>query len=78
MVKKECMHCLQHLTHNAIVLTSGSLYVMNKSGYDFRIQHAEIDKEDIKNFKQWNHCRPVLFYITMRTDKTWHAIEFME
>jgi hypothetical protein len=34
---------------------------MDKSGYDFRIQRAEIDKEDIKYFKQWNHCRPVLF-----------------
>jgi hypothetical protein len=33
---------------------------MDKSGYDFRIQRAEIDKEDIKYFKQWNHCRPVL------------------
>jgi hypothetical protein len=28
------------------------LYVMDKSGYDFRIQRAEIDKEDIKYFKQ--------------------------
>jgi hypothetical protein len=35
-------------------------YVMDKSGYDFRIQPAEIDKEDIKYFKQWKHCRPVL------------------
>jgi hypothetical protein len=35
------------------------LYVMDKSWYDFRIQRAEIDKEDIKYFKQWNHCRPV-------------------
>jgi hypothetical protein len=34
------------------------LYVMDKSGYLFRIQRAEID-EDIKYFKQWNHCRPV-------------------
>jgi hypothetical protein len=34
---------------------------MDKSGCDFRIQRAEIDKEDIKYFKQWNHCRPVLF-----------------
>jgi hypothetical protein len=33
---------------------------MNKSGYDFRIHRAEIDKEDIKYFKQWNRCRPVL------------------
>jgi hypothetical protein len=33
---------------------------MDKSGYDFRIQRAEIDKEDIKYFKQLNHCRPVL------------------
>jgi hypothetical protein len=33
---------------------------MDKSGYDFRIQRAEIDKEDIKYFKQRNHCRPVL------------------
>jgi hypothetical protein len=32
---------------------------MDKSEYDFRIQRAEIDKEDIKYFKQWNHCRPV-------------------
>jgi hypothetical protein len=31
-----------------------------KSGYDFRIQRAEIDKEDIKYFKQWKHCWPVL------------------
>jgi hypothetical protein len=36
-----------------------NLYGMDKSGYDFRIQCAEIDK-DIKYFKQWNHCRPVL------------------
>jgi hypothetical protein len=36
------------------------LYVMDKSGYDFLIQCAEIGKEDIKYFKQWNHCRPVL------------------
>jgi hypothetical protein len=35
------------------------LYVMDKSGYDFRIQRAEIDKEDKKYFKQLNHCRPV-------------------
>jgi hypothetical protein len=35
------------------------LYVMDKSGYYFLIQHEEIDKEDIKSFKQWNHCRPV-------------------
>jgi hypothetical protein len=28
------------------------LYVMDKSGYDFRIQLAVIDKEDIKYFKQ--------------------------
>jgi hypothetical protein len=28
---------------------------MDKSEYDFQIQHAEIDKEDIKYFKQWNH-----------------------
>jgi hypothetical protein len=33
---------------------------MDKCRYDFRIQSAEIDKEDIKYFKQWNHCRPVL------------------
>jgi hypothetical protein len=32
---------------------------MDKSGYDFRIQRAEIDKEDIKYFKQWKHLRPV-------------------
>jgi hypothetical protein len=40
---------------------------MDKSGYDFRIQCAEIDKEDIKYFKQLNHCRPVLligFWLT--------------
>jgi hypothetical protein len=37
------------------------LYVMDKSGYDFRIQHVEIDKEAIKYFKQWNHCRPACF-----------------
>jgi hypothetical protein len=35
------------------------LYVMDKSGYDFRIQRAEIDKEDTKYFKQWKHFRPV-------------------
>jgi hypothetical protein len=35
------------------------LYMMDKSGYDFLIQCAEIDKEDTKYFKQWNHCRPV-------------------
>jgi hypothetical protein len=28
---------------------------MDKSGYDFRIQCAEIDEEDVKFFKQWNH-----------------------
>jgi hypothetical protein len=28
------------------------LYVTDKSGYDFQIQRAEIDKEDIKYFKQ--------------------------
>jgi hypothetical protein len=28
------------------------LYVMDKSGYDFRIHRAEIDKEDIKYFRQ--------------------------
>jgi hypothetical protein len=28
------------------------LYVMDKSGYDFRIQRAKIDKEDMKYFKQ--------------------------
>jgi hypothetical protein len=28
------------------------LYVMDKSGYDFRIQCAEIDKEAIRYFKQ--------------------------
>jgi hypothetical protein len=33
---------------------------MDKSGYDFLIQRAEIDKEDIKYFKRWNYCRPVL------------------
>jgi hypothetical protein len=33
---------------------------MDNSEYDFRIQRAEIDKEDIKYFKQWNHCRSVL------------------
>jgi hypothetical protein len=33
---------------------------MDKSGYDFLIQRAEIYKEGIKYFKQWNHCRPVL------------------
>jgi hypothetical protein len=27
-------------------------YVMDKSGYDFRIQRAEIDKEDTKYFKK--------------------------
>jgi hypothetical protein len=27
-------------------------YVMDKSGYDFRIQRAEIVQEDIKYFKQ--------------------------
>jgi hypothetical protein len=32
---------------------------MDKSGYDFRIQRAEIDKGDIKYFKQRNRCRPV-------------------
>jgi hypothetical protein len=36
---------------------------MNKSGYNFRIQRAEIDKEDIKQLKQGNHCRPVLFVL---------------
>jgi hypothetical protein len=36
---------------------------MDKSGYDFRIQRAEIDKEDIKYFKQWKHCRPMLFKV---------------
>jgi hypothetical protein len=30
---------------------------MDKSGYGFRIQRAQ---EDIKYFKQRNHCRPVL------------------
>jgi hypothetical protein len=35
------------------------LYVMDKSGYDFRTQRAEIEKEYIKYFKQWNHYRPV-------------------
>jgi hypothetical protein len=33
---------------------------MDISGYDFRIQRAEIHKEDIKYFKQWNHFRPML------------------
>jgi hypothetical protein len=37
------------------------LYVMDKSGYDFRSQHAETDKENIKYLKQWNHCGPLLF-----------------
>jgi hypothetical protein len=32
---------------------------METSGSDFRIQRAEIDKEDIKYLKQWNRCRPV-------------------
>jgi hypothetical protein len=32
------------------------LYVMD----DFWIQLAEIDKGDIKYFKQWNHCWPVI------------------
>jgi hypothetical protein len=31
---------------------------MDKSGYDFRIHRAEIDKEDIKYFKRLNYCRP--------------------
>jgi hypothetical protein len=41
---------------------------MNKSGYDFWIQSAEIDKEDIKYFKQWNHRRPVLLVIVIKID----------
>jgi hypothetical protein len=40
---------------------------MDKSVYDFRIRRAEIDKEDIKYLKQWNHCRPVL--LTVFCDK---------
>jgi hypothetical protein len=28
---------------------------MDKCGYDFFNQRAEIYKEDIKYFKQWNH-----------------------
>jgi hypothetical protein len=40
--------------------------MIDKSGCDFRIYCAEIDKEDIKYFKQWNHCRPVLLYKTIK------------
>jgi hypothetical protein len=35
------------------------LYVIDKYGYNFRIKRAEIDKENIKYFKQWKHFRPV-------------------
>jgi hypothetical protein len=35
---------------------------MDKSGYDFWIQHAEIDK-DMKYFKQGNHCMAYVFII---------------
>jgi hypothetical protein len=31
--------------------------MMDNSGYDSQIEHAEIDKADIKHFK---HCWPVL------------------
>jgi hypothetical protein len=34
--------------------------VIDKSEYHFQIQHSETDKEDIKHFKQCNHCGPVL------------------
>jgi hypothetical protein len=40
-------------------LTLKTLYVVDKSGYDFRIQPVKIDKEDTEYFKQWNRCRPV-------------------
>jgi hypothetical protein len=52
---------VQLLSMNTFLVKSSSftlktllkkLYVMDKSGYDFRIQRAEIDKEDIKYFKQ--------------------------
>jgi hypothetical protein len=35
------------------------MYVMDKSVYDFRIQRADIDKENIKYFKQRKHFWPV-------------------
>jgi hypothetical protein len=54
----------EHLSCEILVFYSQNfvkkLYMMDKSGYDFQMQSAEIDKEDIKYFKQWNHCKPVL------------------
>jgi hypothetical protein len=71
MVKKEyILHEMSTVTQNeqfpceSLVFYSQNfvkkLYVMDKSGYDCRIQRAEIDKEDIKYFKGENHCLRVL------------------
>jgi hypothetical protein len=53
----------EHFSCKILVFTLRTLlkklYVMDKSGYDSRIQRAEIDEEDTKYFKQWNRCRPV-------------------
>jgi hypothetical protein len=50
---------LSHVRESKNLTLLKKLYVMDKSGYDFRIQRAEIDKEDVKYFKQWKRCRPV-------------------
>jgi hypothetical protein len=63
VVKKEYIQhemTVQLLSMNTFLVKSLSFtlktllkhYVMDKSGYDFRIQRAEIDKEDIKYFKR--------------------------
>jgi hypothetical protein len=59
----------KHLSCEILVFYSQNfakkLHVMDKSGYDFRIQCVEIDKDDIKYFKQWNHCRPVYLILIL-------------
>lgn len=55
-------NCLQHLARGAMVQVSHVCetknlillknYMMNKYGYDFRIQSAEIYNEDIQCLKQ--------------------------
>jgi hypothetical protein len=37
--------------------------MMNKYGYDFRIQSAEIYNEDIQCLKQWSHLCLLFIYL---------------
>jgi hypothetical protein len=50
---------VSHVRESKNLTLLKKLEVMDKSGYDFRIQRAEIDKEDTKYFKQLNRYRHV-------------------